>query len=489
MKQIRTCIVLRAICLGILISAIPVYAELLVIKKGKHGFVPLDESDEKNKSLIAHILLKYEWPMVIANSDLTKQEEDELLSPKPYAEEKFIRRKLQAINPNYDVVFIPTSIYELFAVTSDQVPNSPLTNAYKESSSRWIDIADLSPVDKKSLLDAALPLTPDGPFDQARFDEFEHELSKKNEGIVYLSFPEANHLIFKINPDLANKIHFPFITSGDIDLLDILNNSNKPADEIYREIYGKFRFFNRFFYRSAFFEINNALGAVLFKFDDGLGSINDSSVLSQRVEAISSLFAAFVVNVIKVVKKAPVFKEGPGFELKKNETNPTELHPLGLLAQAIKLEYKARSENKGLLFRGTAPISFNITANKQLQLMGSTLKGTWLSTDIARDYKTSSYQPFSISFGNSLFIGYFNDWGACPYMYLAKHGGYALMVNKKQYISHGTPWNLFYISPLAPLAALYARGEFFHSRTKGGTPDGCKKSHSGCFSRSECFDF
>jgi len=82
------------------------HAELLIVKHGKDHLVPLDASDEKNHAAIADVLLKYQWPMVITNTALTKKERDELLTPdKSYAEEKFIRNKLQEINPNYDIAF------------------------------------------------------------------------------------------------------------------------------------------------------------------------------------------------------------------------------------------------------------------------------------------------------------------------------------------------------------------------------------------------
>ena len=92
-------------------------ATLLVVKKENNSFVLLDSRDDSNKQLIADIFLKYEWPMIITNSSLTEDEKNELLtSDQEYAEEKFIRKQLKKIDAKYDVIFIPTSLYELFVV-------------------------------------------------------------------------------------------------------------------------------------------------------------------------------------------------------------------------------------------------------------------------------------------------------------------------------------------------------------------------------------
>ena len=99
----------------ILLSCIfNIHAELLIVKKTDIGFSSLGAFDERNYDEIADILLKYEWPMVITNNSLTEQEQNELLTNQPYAEENFISQKLKIINPDYDVIFIPTCLFELF---------------------------------------------------------------------------------------------------------------------------------------------------------------------------------------------------------------------------------------------------------------------------------------------------------------------------------------------------------------------------------------
>ena len=94
-----------------------VRAELLIVKKEGDAFVPLSEQDvAQHSKQLQDILLKYQWPTVIM-SDLTEQEQNELLIPaKPYAEEKFIEKKVQEVSPDYGVMFVPKTLYELFAI-------------------------------------------------------------------------------------------------------------------------------------------------------------------------------------------------------------------------------------------------------------------------------------------------------------------------------------------------------------------------------------
>ena len=122
---------------GICIAHTTTQAELLIIKKENNQFAPLSSenaADIEAGKKIQEILLKYQWPMCIM-SDLTEQEQDELLtSNKPFAEETFIQNKIKETLQNdiYHIVFIPTTLYELFCIyltfkTKDQ--QTPLKTA------------------------------------------------------------------------------------------------------------------------------------------------------------------------------------------------------------------------------------------------------------------------------------------------------------------------------------------------------------------------
>ena len=99
----------------------PTHAELLIVKKDKQGLAPLSDLDAKKYGpVISQTLLKYQWPMC-TSQDLTDQEKDELLTAdKPCVEELFIQKKLQEKigSDDFDpaVIFIPTTLYELFCL-------------------------------------------------------------------------------------------------------------------------------------------------------------------------------------------------------------------------------------------------------------------------------------------------------------------------------------------------------------------------------------
>ena len=117
---------MKKVCTSILflLWSQAIFTELLVIKKNERGhYVSLDQNDAKHHKKIAAVILSYQWPMIVANTKLNSQlkpdEQNELLSSGleyACAEEKFIRKKLQEIDASYDVVFIPTSLYEILTL-------------------------------------------------------------------------------------------------------------------------------------------------------------------------------------------------------------------------------------------------------------------------------------------------------------------------------------------------------------------------------------
>lgn len=121
-----------------------VEAQLLVIKKAGNQFAALDANDEKNKGAIAEIFTDYQWPMVIANGKLKEAEQNALLTAGvPNAEEDFFRTKVKEVNPNYDVIFIPTSLYELFLMSKyESAPTSKQKNPYQALGERGSIIVD-----------------------------------------------------------------------------------------------------------------------------------------------------------------------------------------------------------------------------------------------------------------------------------------------------------------------------------------------------------
>ena len=175
-----------------------------------------------------------------------------------------------------------------------------------------------------------------------------------------------------------------------------------------------------------------------------------------------------------------------------------------ILSKIMDLEYKTRTQNKALLLRGASFEEFQVGIGKKPKkaiLAGTTLKRRakelLLEGEFEQTYIHKENQPYSISFGNSLFAGFLRDESASTYYFLSSRrvenssdkkpptSAYALFIDKKAYKQHQNN-NLFFISPLASLTALFQRGEYFHSRTKAAVISKKKKEVqvSGIYGRS-----
>jgi len=394
------------------------HSELLIVKKVDNVFVPLDASDDKNGNVISDILLKYEWPMCIANDSLSEEDKNDLLSPnKPYAEELFIQEKIrEALSDQphqYSVIFIPTALYELYCIYQACLGNpeelTPFMKAAKET--------------------------------------------------LRVPFKEG------------------FIT--DLDLTNIINSS-ETARIIRRKIYDRYTNLNRIFFynngsQSAFLYINNIIAkAILYESPELKTSSNSLDLSNKLQNKTNNLAKSLIKKPISLVNLNNLYKGIKGYSADHSDeiyeiiTNLKREFEYKSISRVMALEYEARNLNKALLLRGTSFVDLRIGIGEEQKkrLVGSTL------------YKYDNSKPYSIAFGNSLFSGALADVEACVYSYLTelkltgigapgflKTTGYALLINKKDYIEHQCH-NLFFISSIAPIASIFQLGEFFHSRTK-----------------------
>ncbi len=361
-----------------------VHAELLIIKHINESFAPLDASDDHNKAALADIFLNFEWPMVIANTKLTKKEMDDLLTPgKPFAEKEFIRAKVKQIDPNYDVIFVPTTLYELFAIG---------------------EIHD-------------------------------------NEKIKFPSYSAQN-----------------------------------PLESAALE-YAKASRDKSVFYPTAFSFINTQLAEILLS-SFLSAKAQSCAELENDIQNQANLIAAFLIHRMRDVGLRKFIKR---HDISADNLNTVKAY--GAIAQIITLEYQARAQNMGMLLRGANFSNVYKTSWAQLRelppekrgkasikIAGSTIHERDLE-EIAKAYKTKAMEPYSISYGNTLFGGFFNDQGACVYAFLTTHGreGYALFINKKEYMQNRI-MDLFNIASFPPLISLFEHGEHFHSRAVAAVP-------------------
>ena len=110
--MVKHIITLFIICTTLLSSA---QAELVIGKRMNGNFVALEDSDQELFKRAHKVLITYQWPMCLAHiHEFSDQEKKLLFSSKPYAEENFIRNQVQQLDKNLDLIFVPTTMYELF---------------------------------------------------------------------------------------------------------------------------------------------------------------------------------------------------------------------------------------------------------------------------------------------------------------------------------------------------------------------------------------
>lgn len=365
-----------------------VYSQILVVKVDSLGSVkPISDQDiEKNNQQIVDILLKYTWPTCIAN-DLTDEEKVALLTPgNSGAELKFIRKKIKEIADDLDVVFVPTTLYELFLIKeinklylSTTYQNPTLFNIFSES-----EDTILAKI-KKLFLTSLFKISP--------AEYVKYEINK-----------EYNRFNNKIHRDLFNK-------------RSVLSFHKKFIEDL-------------------------ALNTKLEKMHEFL--------YSKRYELMKKL-----LEEIKVVSYRKL-----DIEIKFND-------PLDIIKKSIDLDYQAFDKNKALLFRGTNFLDIP-SVHGSKKVLATTVYGTvyHYEKNISLQ-KSRDIPPYSLSFGNSLFAGAYNDSGACAYQYLTniKDMGYVILIDKFAYIDNYIS-NLFFIASLATEVGLLGSGEWFHSRSK-----------------------
>lgn len=450
-NKIQYLVLLLAVLLFISLDA-----ELLILKQGADKFMPLSQEDiNKNGNAISQTILRYQWPMCIM-SGLSKADIYELGSSEPCAEEIFIERKLREISDDYRVVFIPTTLYELFFILCS-TENPEVIDSIKQT---FLLAYAYFKFDKDRKLGDLI--------NQFRSnDSTQHDLLEQISNInqIYKIF---NNIFFDMNA-----LNLALSAAG----LDAM-----PEGSV-----------------ASYLLLNQKIVDFLFSTDyaEALKKSSSSSDFSSIIEAnaesvlkhIQSLFNIFIKasksltwskfyyigNVINLLKT---------FDLNGNGDN------INFLNRMIVLEYEARNLNNGILIRGTLPLPVEIEEMQKIEdddLMKFKMHKYKINSVASSVYPfRGGFGLYSISFGNSMFAGFLKDTSACTYYYLlcmhsASQFGYSLFLDKKDYLMHVhsmyKTFNLFYISPLASIAGIFGAGELFHSRTKVPLPIHSKPSH------------
>ena len=361
----------------------PAECELLIVKKEKQGLTSLAERDIKQHGpAISKTLLKYQWPMC-TSQNLTEVEKQELLiTDKPCAEELFIQSKLKqelgVENFDPEVIFIPTTLYELFCINYIKSHGERIASSYEE------------------------------------LNTFHNDKSRK------------------------------------LNLTSILN-LDENAQAVHQRIHQVFHDVNMHYFddKNLTLDCNQACIKMLFQeypeLKDCENALQASKIIQEKSQELSIILSK---NLIEIKNHSAIVKK------------------------YIKTEYEAREQNKALLVRGTTSlhnINFEIK-----NLSDENLGCISLSENkIKRYINKKNLEPYSLSFGNSLFAGYFNDQPACAYFFLKKSNwdrnndpvaGYSLFVNKDEYMKNRNS-QLFFIPSLTTVASLMSSGEYFHPRS------------------------
>jgi len=427
------------------------HAELLIVKRNPQGaIVALDDNDEKTYNVITLLLQRFQWPMCIISS-LPEAEKKELYSPGiPAAEEIFIRKKVQRVNPDFDVLFVPTTIYELFCIRY-MLSNFTLTQNPSGASLSQPASSDIAMLESLNLLQK-----------------------------TYLYCQEAG---------LYNTLQGQVVAAAAKGPLEQVLNSYRPVNQMF--VQPDFSQAPAVFSKmlpqspSLAFYINQQIAKIIFTSYVGTAhkSIDTAAeILQKRALAIA---AQEITTALQSINKNKWNLGVDGLHLER-ELQGTALKESGIVKKMIDLEYSLRNQNKAFILRATGgvkqyvrladnndPRSVGLLLDNPLFFQKNQARTMLTPAEMFAYYKSDKLLRYSISFGNSLFAGSILDANACACSYIADSDlVYALSIDKYAYLAAPTKAKsamnrcdkLFFISPLSTLGSFLGGGEFFHSR-------------------------
>jgi hypothetical protein len=360
--------------------------------------------------------------MSIAHADQMESMTSEKIHP--INEEPFLREKLSKINPQLDIAFVPTILFELFCWYSMEQGLLP------------------------NLADAEL-----GQFFKAR---------------------NFDNKILEILKDSSNSIKNALLLYDQI-------NVNPQVQKSYQII------------NNAFVEFLQTI----LKNTPGKMEDLKTSTLSL---IIKELCFSIKDHLFKSLTLSEFYKKNAFLQplnMMYSNTVDAQNPEKDFFARIIHLEYEAHEQFAGILYRGLGALyAYSPSKRTIVPIIDSMLNMQYsvneyqqLLQAYAKPEGISSFINFatlrSISYGNSLLGGMFEDPEACAlhYFYNPKTLGYALFIDKRSYLKgiaaqiHKKPTttfesDIFRISPFNTIVSLFAQGEFFHSRSIVYVPKG-----------------
>ncbi len=358
-------------------------AQLIVFKYDsaeKNNVAALQESDEENWDAIFATLQKYSTPMCFGHLDeLTEQEVKELFAAEPYAEQKFIRKKIQEINELYDVIFIPTTLFELFII--EQYFNKKFNfddeeaNLLADLDNNFIEVLKNKKAHKKSVFKVHQKIN-------SSFKENYFQVHK--DFFDFLDHATASIFLKGITLDLFESF--------------LKKNISKIAAELIISITALQEKHDR--------RRCNNLDNIPFDFTNLKSDV-------------------FVHSKSPVLKKHSYVAQAIKLEYEEQENNTFLLYR-GSKGTVHDVRAQKNVTKENVFEKKTS----------RRDLLDSTLLGQDDSIFLNGDqFLKMEYHPISLSFGNSLFAGSIIDSLANAYCHLKdKQRGYSLAINKMDYL-------------------------------------------------------
>lgn len=371
----------------------------------KKNEVPDPIIDQQEYAKIYAVLMNYQWPMVIGSAyKMPKAELQEITASKVKAEEDFIRKKLQELSPEYDIAFIPTILYELFSIYAIKFDHKAIPSFALLHSWRPAVSADYH---------------------------------TKEQGLLR-NFSASEQDWYNLYKDMNN---YEFVSSKLKEKLSVP-------------------------------QAHKDLNTALIHFINGIAPGKD---LNKTMIAHQKAIAQKIMAAL-----------GPTLDI-----DLQYFSKIDILEKFMNFEREAHGNNRGLLYRGGQPhYGIYIVGARELKTpleaaffmtgeqpalaelkKGKTFKlFPWEFSKAIEKFIDSSMltATVSISYGNSLLAGYWDErgkGGACAAQYFVEGRlGYALLINKHEFLL-GDLSSLFKYSLFNTIMGLLSTGEFFHTRT------------------------
>lgn len=407
-------------------------SELFIVSVGPNGLVSPLSTQSINKKIqrtLYTTMMHYQWPTntaYVLSGKTPEAQWQRFCSSTPDAEEEFIRTMIhQNLGPSFDVIFVPTVIYELFALQyffEWQSPEFSKNVCHIMASFHEQDIRDA--IEKSHVLSPVLDVF------MKLFDDSAHHTQD-----AYL----------EINKQLGAY------------LIAMAPNSSAVT-------------LDRFMQQNHLSITAKLVQKLMTSFtNDYVSHMQEVSGMKEIAENVCPFNFTTLADELE-------------YDNQHNHDLAT-LKPTGILAKTLALEYAARAHNLGYIVRGTGTFQHILSLKDPLikDAIDSTLTNSNVHSfaEFSEVLRTHQLPLHSISYGNTLFAGGVSDAGAMAYQYCydSSNIGYALLINKKDYCFNQCN-NLLFVSPLPTLVSLFLGGAYFHSRSKVAIAQSPEKMHS-----------